>query len=182
MMHYNFAIFECLVSLGLLAVIWFVLVARARRDDFRCDIRRIRDRLFDFMWENGYDFSTPAYRKTRQTLNGLIRVSNSLTPVGFLLSFVVIAVSDPRDPPDDLDNPALDVKLKGALRQSRHEAITVMIRFVYLSGLIGVLVRFLVVALRAAHAAIKVERMGIRKAEQFLAIAHSFGAPGVCQI
>src|SRR5437879_4753849 len=111
-MHYNFAIFECLVSIGIVAFVWFFLVARSRRDNFRCTIRRIRDRLFDFMWEHGYDYSTPAYRKTRQTLNGLIRISNELAPIGFLVSFILFALHEPKVCTDELDDPKLDEKLR----------------------------------------------------------------------
>lgn len=88
-MKYNFIVFECLVGLGVLAFVWFYLFARLRRDDFRSEIRRLRDGLFDFMWENGYSFNEPAYRETRQMLNGIIRLGNTLSPLSLFAAIYI---------------------------------------------------------------------------------------------
>src|SRR5262245_32745843 len=62
------------------------LLAQLRCDKYRTDIRRIRDELFDYMWKEGHDFSTPAYRSTRESLNGLLRICNLLSPTLLIVS------------------------------------------------------------------------------------------------
>src|SRR6266404_748144 len=93
-MVYNFAILECLISLWLAAIIWFYFFGKLRRDNFRTRIRRIRDGLVDYMWKNGCDFNAPAYRQTRQMFNGIIRLSNSLTPIAYLVSIIFVALHE----------------------------------------------------------------------------------------
>ena len=80
-----FILTNCAVSVAIIVAIWFGPLASLRRDAFRTDIRQIRDELFDFMWKNGYSFENEAYRDTRQLLNGLLRMSNSLSPIPFLI-------------------------------------------------------------------------------------------------
>src|SRR5215467_2523928 len=83
-MNRSIVLAQCLISLGILSWLWYGPFARLRRDNFRSQIRRIREDLFDFMWKNGHDFGNPAYRATRQMLNGLIRSSNYLSIITFL--------------------------------------------------------------------------------------------------
>jgi hypothetical protein len=80
-----FFLTTCAVSLCAIALIWFFPISSLFKDNFRADIRRLRDELFDFMWENGFSFETAAYRDTRQFLNGLLRASNFMSPAMLLL-------------------------------------------------------------------------------------------------
>src|SRR5438034_11408435 len=88
-MSYNFDLSQIFVSLAIIATLWFGLFGSLRRDSFRCRVRKLRDDLFDFMWQNGHSFETPAYQEVRQSLNGMLRISNRLGPVAFLLGLVI---------------------------------------------------------------------------------------------
>lgn len=88
-MSHPYAIFEILVSLLVGFIVYRKIVVPMRRDTFRADIRRIRDRLFDYMWENNLPYDTAEYVRLRQRLNGLIRLSERLGPL-FFLSIIVI--------------------------------------------------------------------------------------------
>src|SRR5437762_12932113 len=75
------------VSLTAIVALWLGPLTSLRRDNFRSDIRRIREDLFDFMLENGFSFEVKAYRDTRQFLNGMLRASNWLSLRNLLLAF-----------------------------------------------------------------------------------------------
>jgi hypothetical protein len=79
---------EVAISLGVL-MLAYILYRRGRREQFRVDIRRIRDGLFDWMWQNGHSFSDLGYRATREMLNGLLRMSNTLSLSQLLLMMVL---------------------------------------------------------------------------------------------
>lgn len=185
-MNYNFVVFNCLVSLGILAFIWFFLFARLRRDNFRSEIRRVRDGLFDFMWQNGYDFDTPAYRETRQMLNGILRLSNKLTPVSFLISIVSVAMQEtcstgprPSGTATTLDK-VTDSRLKQELQKVQQEAIRKLLIFVYLQGLFGVFVRLLLLFLKLAQFTFKAKKWAFRETERFVrTIAYPVGSPNL---
>ncbi len=51
----------------------FMAWRRTALDVFRSDLFALRDHLFDFMWENGHDFETMAYRRLRDEINGFLR-------------------------------------------------------------------------------------------------------------
>lgn len=124
------------VNLLLLCVVWR-LVARSRRERFRYRIRMIRDDLFDFMWRNGHDFDTPAYREARQILNGILRMSNFMTPFRFL----VISSFRPR-PPHELQVECVEnEQLRQKIGFAYHHAYKEWIRSLFLSGAFGVAIR-----------------------------------------
>ena len=89
----TFALSYFMVSLTALGVVYFVLFARLRREMFRCQLRRIRDELFDYMWENAQDFNEPAYRHARDTMNSYLAISNKLSP-GVLVLATIATVLD----------------------------------------------------------------------------------------
>ncbi len=185
-MNYNFVVLNCLVSLGILAFIWFHLFARLRRDNFRSEIRKIRDGLFDFMWENGYSFDTPAYSETRQMLNGILRLSNKLTPVSFLVSIIFVAMQETQsiepqlDEDDDGLDKVTDSKLKNELQRARREATKKLLVFIYLQGLFGIFIRLLVLFLKLAQLAFKAKEWAVRGTERFVrTIAYPVGSPNL---
>lgn len=124
---------EVLASIGLLLCVWYFGFRRMRADDFRSDIRRMRDDLFDFMVANNLDFQSESYRCTRDFLNGLLRISNLLGPVVFLL---FIREASKGETPSDSEPKAEEDPLATKLRQTRERAIerTVQFTFVRFTG------------------------------------------------
>jgi len=185
-MNYNFVIFDCLVSLGIGAFIWFYLFAGLRRDNFRSEIRRIRDDLFDFMWENGYDFDTPAYCETRQMLNGILRLSNKLSPVSFFVSIIFAATQETcSTEPQSIrtsgsPDKVTDVKLEKKLQEVRWNAIKQLLIFVYYQGIFVVFMRIVAFFLKLARTAIRAKEWVIRGAERFVrTVAYPMGSPNL---
>ena len=169
----EYVIFECAISIAIVAYVWFWQIASLRRDNFRSDIRRLRDNLFDFMWENGYDFSMPAYMETRQTLNGMLRLSNSLSvPKLFLILFFGAAIDRYHDRlPDSLDK-VKDTCLREKIKKVRHEAVKRMLHFVLLEGIPGVLFRFIVRLTRYKN-------WVSQKSQRLLVSAYELGSPSL---
>jgi len=82
--------FEAFLGVALLLFAYGYMYRRTRLDRYREDLFSIRDRLFDYMWKHGLSYDLPAYRVTRDMLNGGIRVAQSLSlPV--ILAFVCLS-------------------------------------------------------------------------------------------
>jgi len=169
----EYVLLECAISLGVMAYVWFWQIARLRRDDFRANIRRLRDDLFDFMWKNGYEFSTPAYVEARQTLNGMLRLSNSLSiPKLFLMLFFGTEIDRYQSRlPDSLDK-VEDTCLRGKIKKVRSEAVETMLHFVLLEGIPGVLFRLIARLTRCKNWA-------IQKSQRLLLSAYELGSPSL---
>ncbi len=169
----EYVIIECAISVGVLAYVWFVPVNRLRRDSFRADIRRLRDDLFDFMWENSCDFSTPAYVETRQTLNGFLRLSNSLSILRFFLMVLLGASLDRHrnHSPDSLAKVEIP-SLKKKIEEIRTEAVTRMLKFLFTEGATGLFLRLL------AHLAILKHWVRQKSQEMWLS-AYELGSPSL---
>jgi hypothetical protein len=131
------------VSVVFLAYLWFHTIPCLRRDNFRSDIRRIRDELFDFIWKNGYSFDEPAYVEARQTLNGLLRLSNRITPFMSMVAVVYFFRYDGRlkDKNQNWLDDIADAELKNQIRQTVFDAITRTFRYALLEGATGVVFR-----------------------------------------
>ncbi len=140
-MSHSIALAQCLISLGILAFLWCGPVARLRRDNFRSNIRRIRDDLFDFIWKNEYDFKNPAYQATRQMLNGLIRTSNYLSVFTFMHALILIVNGKRRNPPSAISEieklPPGDLKEK--INQATQQAMKEMLNFIFIQKISGLL-------------------------------------------
>ncbi len=91
-------------------------MSRLRCERFRCDIRDIRDNLFDFMHQHGYAFDDSEYVATRAHLNGLLRLSNRMS--FFRLLLLLVFMGQLRFPeaekPQRSRIPQLDEKLREA--------------------------------------------------------------------
>jgi hypothetical protein len=144
-MSYNFALSYCFVGLATIAFIWLVLFADLRRERFRCELRRIRDQLFDFMWQNGFDFSDPNYQKARASINGILAESNTMSPT---LMFLVLlwATWHRRWKPE----PLLDGPIGEQVRLTYYASAWVVIQFAFLSGVPGFVIRLLLSTLLRA--------------------------------
>ncbi len=175
MTHNNFELSYISVSLAIFAVIWFNLFAYQRRDDFRSKIRDLRDGLFDFMLENGFSFETPAYRETRQMLNGMIRASNKIGPIMFFLFLWLCFDAEDAKAPDSLDKLEFG-PLKKRLLAVRHQAVGELVTFVYLQGIFGIFVRVLYFFLKAVNLAYRANCLARSAANQFVnTVAFSLG-------
>jgi len=171
-MH-TYVLVECFISAGILLYVWFCPIGRLRRDDFRADIRRIRDSLFDFMWQNGYSYDTPAYIQTRQTLNGILRLSNTLSIPRFLIITLFLAKQDGRN--DDLHESLMRVEndhLRARLEKAMMDAATRMLRFVFLEGTAGTLAQLLGNLMRT-------KEWARRKGRDLLSNAYELGGPSL---
>src|SRR6266513_245936 len=72
------------VSVLLLAVLYFWLYRDYRMDLFRHRLFRLRDELFDVARDGALSFDHPAYGLLRMTLNGFIRFGGRLGVVTVL--------------------------------------------------------------------------------------------------
>jgi hypothetical protein len=114
------------------------LHGRLRRDRFRTNIRYLRDSLFDYMWKNGYSFDTPAYVETRRTLNGMLRASNWISPVTFLLTaFYAKRASASQSPLFEAIKAVEDEPLRSQLMKTIDDAVYRMVRFLFLETIVG---------------------------------------------
>ena len=153
----HFTLAQCLISLSLIGIIWFHLFGKLRRDDFRSKIRRIRDDVFDYVWQNGHSFDDANYKSTRQLLNGIIRMSRTLTPTTFMLIFVS-GTAMSRNQRKCTDPPKTDLDKR--LHEAHQEAVKAMVHFVYCEGLTRIFMRvvFWIVKLSRLPFALKYER------------------------
>lgn len=129
-------------SIAILAYAWFVLFARLWRDNFRADIRRMRDELFDYMWRNGHSYRLPAYIETRTALNGILRISHRLSLIPFFVSLHYHKKGlqlgyKAEDYLEDVD----DEQLKQKIIDIHHRAGHRMLQYIFLEGTTGVCVR-----------------------------------------
>jgi hypothetical protein len=151
----NFVLSQCLVSLAILAI--FVhLFGRLRRDEFRSHVRRLRDGLFDFMWKNGYDFDTPAYRQMRQLLNGIIRLSTVPMPLVFFLVTARVYRDKALVPAKQAE--ADNSPLAEELRRVRREVTWAITWFLMFRGPLGVAVLAAAVVLSAGQLLAKIPK------------------------
>jgi hypothetical protein len=173
-----FVLSQCCVSLAILGAACTLGYAKLRRDNFRSEMRRLRDGLFDFMWQHGYSFDTPAYRDTRQLLNGIIRISGKLAPMSFLVAVSFATRSHSRSPA--YGRPA-DEALARELERVRHVAADALLRFVFLGGLFGLFLRAVLWLLSAVHLAMKAKQWAVLAAREFLLpSAYAMGDPDPC--
>jgi hypothetical protein len=81
-----------------LAVLWWMyawLYYGYRTDLLRFRLFIIRDRLFDAAVKGDLDFNSPAYKRTRTTLNGALRFAHRLTLSKLLITALWMHRKDP---------------------------------------------------------------------------------------
>jgi hypothetical protein len=143
-MNNSFTLSYITIGLAALGFIYFVLCAGLRREQFRCEVRRIRDDLFDFMWENKQDFNEPAYLKARETMNGFLVLSNKLSPTVLVMSAIAAVFTLRRNgvssPPPPLPAGLLGDKIRHA-----YLALTwKLIEYSFLKGIPGLFIKLAV--------------------------------------
>lgn len=151
-MNNPFALSYVTISLVALGFIYFVLCASLRREQFRCQVRQIRDELFDFMWENGHDYQEPAYVKARETMNTFLALSNKLSPTILVMSLVYAVFNIRRNKTSQPDRPLPDGPLGDRIRQSYVTLTLTLLEYSFLKGIPGACIRSIVWILsRAFH-------------------------------
>lgn len=175
----TYVLSQCMISLAIIFFIWRSLIARQQREAFRSKIRTIRDELFDFMWKNGYDFNDPAYRSTRQTLNGLLRLSNTLGTFEFVV--LVVRTHNTRRASEGCKSlKALkNAELRSALEGALAKAVSEWVRFMFLTGFCGLFVRTLFLVFGTITFVAHFRKWIRRKMTSFLHEAHEFGEPNL---
>src|SRR4030042_4139836 len=153
MMIDQYVLFECVVSLVALAYLYSRCYIILRRDGFRADIRRVRDDLFDYMWKNGHDYSIQAYRDTRQTLNGLLRVSNLLSAPFFLVTLLHVRKHGLGARKSPNTEHVQDPALRQAIEEAMNKPVLRLLKFVFLEGLTGLLVKAILLLICSVHVA-----------------------------
>jgi hypothetical protein len=137
-MSTSIAFAQAVISLLLLVLLYTGPVARLRRDNFRSTIRRIREQLFDFMYQNNFDFKDPAYRATRGLLNSVIRASNFFSVSSFLSALAETLTKGPRR-----DGPLVEIEklpdgpLKTKLTETNKKATLEVVKFIFLRRIAG---------------------------------------------
>lgn len=171
-----FLLTTCAIGIASLVALWVGPLSTLCRDNYRADIRRLRDDLFDFMWMNGYSFQTPAYLEVRQMLNGMLRWANVINLVNFTVSVWFVARNRPLD--DSSANRLLDgcdPRLRGKIESTLGEAVKRTLRYVLLEGTTGVCVRSLVALLRVFGLMSNVKSAFARRGEVVITQAYLLG-------
>ena len=172
----EFTLTSVAISVVGLGLLWLSAYASVRRDVYRCDIRAMRDGLFDFMWQNDLPFDNAAYRGVREELNGLLRMSNTTSA----LQFVCLISSHIRwgdfRATDHLSHLA-DGPLKRELERVRHLAIRRLLRFLFREGAIGGVVSVILFVAGLVWKANSIKGMAKRYASQLLEDFRECGRP-----
>lgn len=172
-----YAFAQLWISLVLFVVVYIFWFKPQRAQQCRSDLRSVRDRLFDFMWKNGYDFSNPAYRETRRIINGMIRLTSSVGPVQFIVLAVRSSSNGRREWATDR---MADSALRQELEAARYECLQIYLGYLYGTGLIGFVLRSVVVFAKAAFRSWSfvstVNRWIQDRTELLLDMASEFGA------
>jgi len=87
-MESMFVVIANWVLLSCLWWLWFVEYKQYRLDRTRQDLFSVRDDLFEYWDRHNLDFDNPAYRLTRDMLNGSIRFAHRLSLIRLAGSFV----------------------------------------------------------------------------------------------
>lgn len=168
---------QLVVSILILAFLWFRVFPSLRRDNFRSDIRKLRDSLFDYMWENGHAFDNMAYCETRLILNGILRMSNSITAIKFF-ALVVLHRNDSRAVEDPLEQMA-DCDLKRQIETVRAQAVARLLHFLFLEGTTGLVVRMMLSTSHCIKRVNNIKPWIRRQGSQLLTDFRSFGEPNL---
>lgn len=167
-----FELSQLAVTVAALIFVYFGPIRWRRQDDFRCEIRRIREELFDFMLENEIPFDNPAYVRTRYALNGLLRISGILSPVFFGISLYYRQLCRVNGHvllmPEQL---TANSALRDKILEVRHEASDCLQRHIFLQGFTGICVRVVLGLVAVSRNTARVRVWSDRRAEALLTVA-----------
>lgn len=123
---------------------------RLSREKYRFKLRSIRNNLYDYMLQNGKDFSDPNYRRSRESINSMIQASNWISAPTLICMMVKIDLDERKgrssyEPMNFGDNKDLRKKV----RESFRECQNALYEYIFLSGFTGVFVRIIAYSLMA---------------------------------
>jgi hypothetical protein len=155
------------IAISLAALLFIKLwgFSAIRRDNFRSDIRALRDELFDFMWENKLQYDSSEYVETRQTLNGMMQISRTMTAGKFFVLCILHGMYDtPEMEKSVSSNPLLSKKVV----QIKARAVHRMLTFLFLEGTFGFLAKCVWKARHLLSVVRRVHNWNIKKGNQLL--------------
>lgn len=163
------------VGIVVLMWLWFVPLAALRRDNYRADIRRLRDELFDFMWQNGYAFDTPAYSEARRIFNGMLRWSNFIDAIKLFVGIYFASKSNDVGSHLEDELKACEPPLRENIERTLHRATSRTLHFIFLEGLTGIVVRLVRAFLKSVGQLTKIRRRIVNSTDSLIAEAYSLG-------
>ena len=157
-------------GLGIILLAWRYGFEPLRRDEFRSEIRHIRDDLFDFMWRHQLSYEDPAYQYARQCLNGMIYIGGALNPVSIIVAGYLMlrrrrlgeVIASPRSE---------NAMLQAEINRTMTKAAKALLTFLFLQGAFGMIVRACAYCLRALHAFQRIERVAAVGADYHFSMA-----------
>jgi hypothetical protein len=162
---------EIAISLtGLFLGICFL--RRQRRDSLRCDIRNVRDNLFEFMRTNGRSMDDPGYQATRNMLKGVLVLTNHLSILSFFGNIYWYAKFKKNGykfkSPFDL---AQDGEVRKTLLDAHEYIQARILHYLFLEGTIGLFIRGIARMLSVLRIFGKIRDWATLQSGQFLAEA-----------
>lgn len=169
---------SAVIAIAMLWIIWGVLFPRLRRDNFRTDIRNIRDDLFDYMWKNNLSFSNASYTETRDKLNDILVLSNYLTAVRFILMmWFSFKLKHHGYHTSSLLSRSEPGALHDRLDQALNDAGNRLFYFVFLEGGKGMAFRVMMLLVWVIGRANNVRESAMRSSRAIAESARDFGTP-----
>ena len=133
-MNSGYELAQTWLSFVAIVVIYSFILRRQAAESCRAELRRIRDEFFDFMWQNGKDFSDVEYVESRQQINSMLRLTTMIGPVSFIVMMFrfmpVVAsrtVKAEREPSE----------LKIHARKVSTQAIHCLVKYIFMTGILG---------------------------------------------
>ncbi|MCK6486092.1 MAG: hypothetical protein HUU22_19150 [Phycisphaerae bacterium] len=135
-----------LSALACIGCVYFFHVRRSvRRNLFRDDLFAIRTRVFDQMLACGKPFCDPAYVQVRDTINGLIRFADHLSPITATILWLNSRGSSIKEEQVHSNDAETQAFVDGAINSVNHR----LARYLFVSHATGIALVTLMI-LRAA--------------------------------
>ncbi len=142
----RFELAYCLVSFAIICFLWFRLFGSLHRDQFRSNIRKIRDSLFDYVWKHDLRFDTEAYQEVRCLLNGMLATSSRLTPARFIVALFLLptegdGLKSKKSAFEESLDRVSDSGFRKAIADARRQAVAELVHYIFLQGIFGLALR-----------------------------------------
>jgi hypothetical protein len=129
------------------------------------------------MWKGGHDFGNQDYQETRQTLNGILRLSTTLTPMTFFIhgyfsiarGTLVPTLAGMKNRPEE--------PVANRMAEAKRYAVMHLLKFVFLTGSTGFLVKSAYNAFRTARIVNKGKNWLFERGERIWNEAYLLGSP-----
>jgi hypothetical protein len=132
---------EVCISLGLIVVAWRYGFEPLRRDEFRCQIRRIRDDLFDFMWKNDLECRDTAYQDARAGLNAVIYMGGAFSPTSIIATIFLAIRRIHNEQAPAQTKKSTDPMIQEAIDLANKRAVNALLTFLFLQGPFGLFIK-----------------------------------------